>query len=60
MRRETVGDGQINARLHFADRLGEADEDGAADDAVADVKLLHPIESGDGGDVLVIEAVPGV
>ena len=32
----------------------------AADDAVADVELFHALESRDGRDVLVIEAVPGV
>ena len=31
----------IDARFHLADGLGQADEDGAADDAVADVELFH-------------------
>ncbi len=51
---------QINARLHLTDGLGQADEDGAADDAVADVELFHAVQSRDRRDVLVIEAVAGV
>src|ERR1700722_2794492 len=49
---------QINARFHLADGLGEADEDRPADNAVADIELFHALESRDGSDVLVIEAVP--
>ena len=52
--------GRCDARLHLANGLCQADEDGAADDAVADVELFHPVESRDGPDVLVIEAVAGV
>src|SRR5436190_15978597 len=48
-----------DARAHLADGLGEAGEDGAGDDVVADVELRDFRDGGDLRDVAVGEAVAG-
>src|SRR5437763_15546373 len=53
-------DGSIDAFLRLADGLGQTDEDGPTDEAVADVQFGHAVQPGDGGDVAVIEAMAGV
>ena len=52
--------GRCDARFHLEHRLFQADEDGAADDAVADVELFHFGEARDRPDVLIIQAVAGM
>src|SRR5688500_17260213 len=50
----------LHRRQHLAHRLGEADGDGARDQPVADVELLHVGERGHGADVPGGEAMAGV
>ena len=46
--------------FHFTDGLLEADEDGAGDDGVADVELVHVRDRSDRADVVIVEAVAGM
>src|SRR5688572_18706823 len=50
----------VHQRAHLPDRGLEADEDGLADQEVADVELNHLGDGGDGADGLVVDAVAGV
>lgn len=52
--------GSVDEFAHRSYGLGEAREDRSRDDAVPDVQLLDLGNRGDGGDVLVGEAVPGM
>ena len=51
---------RFHAFLHLADRLGEAHEDSAADDAMPDIEFFHPRNSGDGAHIQVVETMSGV
>ncbi len=52
--------GQIDAVLHLTYGFSQPDENGAADDTVANVKLSHLGNLRDGGDVAIIQTMPGV
>lgn len=60
MSRTNLGGVFIDEVDHFAGGGADADEDGAGDDAVADVEVFDAFEGSEGGDVAVGDAVAEV